>query len=584
MEESNQDVNLNNNHQKQFDMMMEEVQKLWTDTNYIKCREKCLTAYSYSLNHHLSDKMYILYRIMGNLDYMTGDYSKALENYLNSQKLCHDINDLYAESNVLNNIGNVYMALEDFDKAIDYFNQSLDLKINMGFMNDSYQIYNNLGNVYLNKSRLYDNNQMKYYQSVSLDFFHKAISKLKENKESEDKYLPVLNSIGVLHYEMNNLTEAFYCLEKSKNIALISGNNKSLIHALENLAKCHSFNMNFDLALDYISQATVTAIKINARDKLRSIYLTTSEIYAKKNDFQNAYHYHLEYSKLSKELFSEQMKEQIVNMQTRFDMEKKEKELEIYRLKNIELANAYHEIENQKKELEILNNSKNEFLGIVVHDLRNPISNVQSLCELTEYKMKQNQLDIVSIMKNIILIKKVSDRMNSMVSDLLNISAIETGKIVLHFKEENFLAVIEEKEFFYQKLAEKKNINLIIKKESSNCMVRIDKERIQEVLDNLISNAVKFTNSGGEVQIDFEQNDKYLITNIRDNGQGLDEKELKELFKTYRKFSARPTAGESSTGFGLLIIKKVIDLHETQIWVTSHKDQGSTFSFSLKKV
>jgi len=115
-------------------------------------------------------------------------------------------------------------------------------------------------------------------------------------------------------------------------------------------------------------------------------------------------------------------------------------------------------------------------------------------------------------------------------------------------------------------------------------MVRIDKERIQEVLDNLISNAVKFTNSGGEVQIDFEQNDKYLITNIRDNGQGLDEKELKELFKTYRKFSARPTAGESSTGFGLLIIKKVIDLHETQIWVTSHKDQGSTFSFSLKKV
>jgi len=380
---------------------------------------------------------------MGNLDFMTGDYSKSLDNYLKSLTLCSEENDLIGEADVLNNIGNVYNALEEYDKAIEFFSRSQDIKTSLGLQRDSYQVFNNLGNVYMNKSRLYDDQRKTEYQKKSYEYFQKAIDRLKENKDSDDKYLPVYNSIGVLFFEMNDLEKAFDSLERSKEIALLYGNNKSLLHALDNLAKCHSAKAEYQVALDYINQAAIVAEKIIAKDKLRNVYVTTSEIYAKMDDYKNAYLYQLKYTRLAKELFSEQMKEKIVNMQTQFDMERKEKELEIYRLKNIELANAYHEIENQKKELELLNNSKNEFLGIVVHDLRNPISNVQSLCELTEFKMKQNNIDIVSIMKNIIMIKKVSDKMNAMVLELLDISAIETGKIVPHFSVENFLTIIE---------------------------------------------------------------------------------------------------------------------------------------------
>jgi len=107
-----------------------------------------------------------------------------------------------------------------------------------------------------------------------------------------------------------------------------------------------------------------------------------------------------------------------------------------------------------------------------------------------------------------------------------------------------------------------------------------DSTRVRQILVNLLSNAIKFTHSGGQVRIYCEAKDDMLLTHVQDTGVGLNEDEIGSAFQG-KKLSARPTGGESSTGLGLVIVKKLVERHGGNVWLISHKDVGSTFSFSL---
>jgi signal transduction histidine kinase len=103
-------------------------------------------------------------------------------------------------------------------------------------------------------------------------------------------------------------------------------------------------------------------------------------------------------------------------------------------------------------------------------------------------------------------------------------------------------------------------------------------------MNNLISNAIKYTYPGGRVRVYCEAQSELIVTHVEDTGQGLNEKDLRDIFSSFKKLSARPTAGESSTGFGLAIVKKIVELHHGKVWVESEHGKGSTFSFSLPVV
>ncbi len=232
-------------------------------------------------------------------------------------------------------------------------------------------------------------------------------------------------------------------------------------------------------------------------------------------------------------------------------------------------------------ELKVLNEKKNAFLGMAAHDLRNPLSGMSNYIELIIYAIKQNRFDHVKGINDLEKTLSLTQRMSKLINDLLDITAIESGKIQLQMKYENIHQILSDSVEFHQRIAQQKEIQLHYSENTELPLVSLDANKISEVLDNLLSNAIKYTYPGGMVHIRSKVNDSYLIVSIEDTGQGLNKDELKDLFISFKKLSAKPTAGESSTGLGLAIVKKIIELHNGKIQVSSEKGKGTIFTFFL---
>ncbi len=170
--------------------------------------------------------------------------------------------------------------------------------------------------------------------------------------------------------------------------------------------------------------------------------------------------------------------------------------------------------------------------------------------------------------------------MRTLVDDLLDVAAIETGRVHLELARQKMADILEEHEALQAQAADEKQIELTVDKRQARVEVVADRLRIGEVLDNLMTNAVKYTLPGGRVKVWCERGSGELVTHVEDTGQGLAPDELAKVFSG-QKLSPRPTAGEPSTGLGLVIAKKLVELHGGRIWAASEKDKGSVFSFSL---
>ena len=233
------------------------------------------------------------------------------------------------------------------------------------------------------------------------------------------------------------------------------------------------------------------------------------------------------------------------------------------------------------EELKKLNEAKNEFLGVVAHDLRNPLGNIANFAKLLLMDIEMDSLDLTNAKKMLDRINQSSKNLVEIVGGLLNLSAIESGKITLNLKREKLDAILSECEEVHKSAAQNKNIQLIIEKNKSLPEVTIDKIRIMEVFDNLISNGIKYSHPGGRVRVYCESNGKEVLTHVEDAGQGLTEHDLENIFSKFTRLSSKPTAGESSTGLGLSIVKKIVEIHGGRVWVQSTKGVGSVFSFSI---
>jgi signal transduction histidine kinase len=235
------------------------------------------------------------------------------------------------------------------------------------------------------------------------------------------------------------------------------------------------------------------------------------------------------------------------------------------------------------QDLQALNEKKNEFLGMAAHDLRSPLGLIQAWTTITMRQIAAGRFDPERGIRDLGRVVNVAGQMNRLVGELLDISAIESGKLKLNRREEDLRAILEECEQLHSRIASEKEISLTVEGAEPLPPVLADRERISEVVTNLLSNAIKFTHPGGAVRVYCEVRDGEVVTHVEDTGVGLTDDDLKAVFERFGKLSARPTAGESSFGLGLAIVKKIVEGHGGKVWVRSRRGVGSTFSFSLPR-
>ena len=224
------------------------------------------------------------------------------------------------------------------------------------------------------------------------------------------------------------------------------------------------------------------------------------------------------------------------------------------------------------------NETKDKFLGMAAHDLRNPINVVRMMSEmlmsmdLDESTKKEFYRDINSNAMHML----------NLINDLLDVSAIANGIVLLRLAQNNLMSNLQDRIRMQQLTADAKEITVIVEDADIPDSV-FDGERIGQVADNLLSNAVKYSPSGSTVCVSFKADEDRVQFSVEDEGPGIPENELDNLFQEFTKLSTRPTAGESSTGLGLSIVKKIVDSHNGTIDVDSEVGRGTRFIVSLPR-
>ena len=237
-------------------------------------------------------------------------------------------------------------------------------------------------------------------------------------------------------------------------------------------------------------------------------------------------------------------------------------------------------LEEKNIKLEEINQEKNRYLGIAAHDFRNAVGVIQTCAD---YLLSQSSEEIACQENRELLdmIKRTSENMMILLSDLLDITKIESGTLSLKIQPFNYLDLVKSVLKMNQLVATKKKIVFSLENQDESIEINADPVYLEQVLNNLFNNAVKYSHADHPVKVRITQKENQILTEVIDHGVGISEDFLSNLFKPFQKGGAKPTHGETSTGLGLSIVKKIVEAHQGQVGVNSQLGQGSNFYFTL---
>ncbi|HEY5227167.1 MAG TPA: hybrid sensor histidine kinase/response regulator [Opitutaceae bacterium] len=225
------------------------------------------------------------------------------------------------------------------------------------------------------------------------------------------------------------------------------------------------------------------------------------------------------------------------------------------------------------------NADKDRFLGMCAHDLRNPLSSIRGLAEL----MNEDAIGEMTVEQKEIIqtIHGASQSMLQLVNELLDVATIEGGHLKLDKAPTSIAEIVERSVHLSNIEAAKKNTKIEMVKANGDPIVDVDRNKIRQVVDNIISNAVKYSPKGSIITVVIHADANVAGFAVRDSGPGIPDSERHMLFKDYSRLSAKPTGGEKSTGLGLAICRKIVEAHNGTIGVENIPGRGAEFIVSL---
>lgn len=248
-----------------------------------------------------------------------------------------------------------------------------------------------------------------------------------------------------------------------------------------------------------------------------------------------------------------------------------------------ELVEANQDLEKRVNErtLELtkLNKEKDRMIGIVAHDLRGPLGTIKMCHDV----IAENSTDNETRKEFLGVIDELAEKALHLIGDLLDVSAIETGQLVLEHKVVPLEGFLDKVIRLNRHSAENKGILLELHYDGPETWT-FDPHRIEQVLDNLLGNAFKYSHKDTSVRLVVELDEERLWFKIFDQGQGIREDDMEKLFMAFQKTRTLPTGSEQSNGLGLSICKRIVELHGGTIQAQSVYGEGSCFSFCLRTI
>jgi signal transduction histidine kinase len=241
-----------------------------------------------------------------------------------------------------------------------------------------------------------------------------------------------------------------------------------------------------------------------------------------------------------------------------------------------ELAESFNKM---AEELKLQDGLRNTFIANVSHELRTPLASVQGFIQgMLDRAIEEEDRD-----KYLQIVLGETKRMNTLISDLLNLAKIESGKFPIEYSEFDINELLRRSILLFEQRIEEKQLEVNIQLSEKKLFVWADEDRISQVITNLVDNAVKFTPPGGELKVWTQTADNKVYVSIADTGEGIPIEDQPYVFERFFKVDKSHSQSTPGTGIGLSIVKRIISQHGEKITLQSVPGKGTTFTFSLTR-
>ena len=251
----------------------------------------------------------------------------------------------------------------------------------------------------------------------------------------------------------------------------------------------------------------------------------------------------------------------------------------------------YEEVKSKEeinKDLQKALTSQEEFLVNISHELKTPLNVIFSTAQLFKMYCNSGSLDDKkdSIIKYIDSMKQNSYRLSKLINNIVDLSKIEAGFFKLNLSNNNIVEVVEEIVMSVTNFTDSKGLNIIFDTDIEEKIIACDPEKIERIVLNLISNAIKFSDEGDEIFVDIKDKNEFVEISVKDNGIGIEENHLNMIFDRFKQVDKSLSRNAEGTGIGLSLVKSIVELHGGSIYVESEVGKGSKFTVMIpsKKV
>jgi signal transduction histidine kinase len=514
-------------------------------------------------------KAYILIKI-GNLYSSMGAArsEEALDTYQMVLKDVDKLNQPHVEAEVLLNIANLYKSGGQYKEAIEEHKRSLAISRSINDKKMEALSLNEIGSIYW----LMKNNEKALANYVIALDIRKS---LKDKKAIAQSY----NNIGILYYNQKNLERAIANL----NLALQAVNDaeapQEVSRTCEYLSQCYKERGDFKRSLELKEhQLGIVDLIERERDEQRllgqEIDQREKQIVNLEADRKQRDQKLLEQKRLQNFLFIVIALGVVIVLLTLYLYIVKRRSNKI-----LEVAHA--KVQEQNVELQNLNATKDKFFSIISHDLKGPLNSLTSFSGLLiNHADSLSKEEIQMLAKDL---DKSLKNLFALLENLLEWSRAQTGNIEFKPSVFDLTEVLEENKALLTAQAHNKKISLV-NTSLGAVQVQADRNSVNTVVRNLISNAIKFTPPEGKIELGVKLSSDMVIVSIADNGVGMSKEIMSKLFRIDTKHTTKGTADEKGTGLGLILCKEFIEKNGGSISVDSEIGVGSVFRFSLKNV
>lgn len=531
-----------------------------------------------------------------------GNISLALDYHHRALKIREELGDKIGIGNSLNNIGLIYYEQHDIPSAINYYNKALQIREELGDQAGIATSLNNIGAIYKNQG-----NMIK-----ALDYFQKS---LKIEKEIGDKsgIASTLNNIGFIHKEQGDTQLAFDCFQESLSIGKQLGNQMEIIYSLVYLGHIFVDQGNYSQAIHNGKEALALAKEMGFVKEIEESGKLLYEALKKNGEYKEALEMHELYAEMHDSLINQENTRAVTIQDMNYKHEKEKQAELLARTEKEHKEELRHQREDQiryagigfiilisligffitrnrqrKKELlqqqklneklKHIDKLKDQFLANTSHELRTPLNGIIGLSESLREGVAGEPSE--NMKNDLEMIISSGKRLSGLINDILDFSKLREKDIVLKLKPIDLYTAVEVDLRIVYPSTIGKPVKLLNQIPKDIVAVNADESRLQQIMLNLVSNAIKFTKEGA-ITISAVQKEDMVFISVKDTGIGIPKDKLESIFDAFDQVDASIEREYGGTGLGLNIARQLVELHGGSIEAESEQGKGSVLTFSL---